>query len=174
MKLKSEQKRLYESLPQDARCFVRVCDTDDALWISDLPRRMANVQQWENMLCNQGFACRLDTQTRLWYVDWTEERWEQMLVSYPDTLPEFPAEEKYHAAYALCRLWLLHPSARTPENLPMVRRMLKLTAEPEGKLLAAIAPLHAQAARCLRDGIPMAYDAGRILAGWLNERRIEE
>ena len=174
MSLKLEQKRLYESLPKDTRCFVRVCDTDDALWVSDLPRRIPNAEALAQKLNGQGFICRLDEKKQLWHVDWTEERWQQMLMDYPTGIPDFPVEERYHPAYALCRLWLLHPAERTAGNLPMIRRMLKLTAEPEARLLVCVPALHAQAARSLREGIPSAYDAGRILAGWLNERRCLE
>ena len=169
MDLPSEQARIYELLGG----FVRVDRSDEALWISDLPRRMENVQDLGKKLLEAGFACRLDGKTRLWYIDWTERRWEEMLAPYPHALPPLPAADRLHPVYALCRLWMLHPSDRTPENLPMVRRVLKLMNEPEEKLLASVAAMHAQAAANLRSGIPSAYDAGRLLAGWLRERRSE-
>ena len=172
MNLMAEQKRLYESMPKDARCFVRICDTDQALWVSDLPRRMPDAAQLSEKLAAQGFVCHLDENTRLWYIDWTAQRWEEMLSACPGSLPEFPLEECYHAAYALCRLWMLHPSEH--KNLPVIRRVVKLVCEPESKVLSAIAPLHAQAAADLRSGRPFAFDAGRVLAGWLNERRKEK
>lgn len=172
--LKTEQKRLYESLPNDVHCFVRVCDTDRALWVSDLPRRMADAAQLSEELRAKGFVCCVDEPVRLWYIDWTEERWEEMLSDFPNSLPEFPKEERYHAAYALCRLWMLHPAARSAAALPLIRRVLKLVCEPENKVLSAIGALHAQAAADLRSGGPSAFDAGRILAGWLDERRGEK
>ena len=171
MNLKAEQKRLYESMPKDTRCFVRICDTDQALWVSDLPRRMPDAAQLSEKLSAQGFVCHLDENTRLWYIDWTAQRWEEMLSACPGSLPEFPLEECYHAAYALCRLWITHPSDLAPAAMPAVRRMLKLVQQPEEELLKSIASLHEEAAVQLRTGQPVAHAAGWILAQWLNERR---
>jgi len=116
----------------------------------------------------------MDSSSRLWYVDWTQEHWEKMLAEYPHHMPDFPKQEKYHAAYALCRLWLLHPAQRTEIVLPVIRRLLKLAQEPENILLAAVRPLHDQAAEQLRQGAGCAFDAGRILAAWIDERSSEK
>lgn len=169
MNLKAEQHRLYGLLPADARCFVRVCDDDSALWVSDLPRRTTDCEGLADMLRAAGFKARLDEASRLWYVDWTEERWQEMLNGLPTECPLLPAQNCYHEAYALCRLWLLHPAGRTTENLPMIRRVLKLTADTQQKLLRSVRALHGEAAANLRTGKAPAYDAGRILAAWLNE-----
>ena len=73
MNLKSEQRRLYALLPQNARCFVRVCDDDSALWVSDLPRKREDCAEMLAKLQTEGFAVRLDEKARLWYIDWTKE-----------------------------------------------------------------------------------------------------
>ena len=170
MKLKAEQQRLYELLAKGARCFVRICETDQALWISDLPRKTDHLDSIRQGIEENGFVCELDQETRLWYLDWTPERWKEVLERFSASLPSLPKDDRYHAAYALCRLWLSHPSDICPETLPAVRRMLKLTLQPESKLLRGIASLHEEAAVSLRNAQPIAHAAGCILAGWLNER----
>lgn len=165
--LKREQDRLYAFLPA---CLLRVSRTDDCMWVCDLPRRMEHPEMIESLLHQAGFACRLDEKTRMWQIDWTEDTRNVLLSDLPMALPVFPAEERYHAAYALCRMWLLHPGQRTEDNLPLLRKVIKLTAEKETLLLKAIPELHQTAAVHLRTGIPSAQDAGRVLAKWLNER----
>lgn len=169
MRLKAEQRRLYALLPAEARCFVRVCDDDGALWVSDLPRRMVDCERLKATLRKEGFEVRLDGDARLWYVDWTEERWREMVGELPCELPELPEKDMYHEAYALCRFWLLHPAPLAQEHLPVLRRVTKLTAQPMQKLLRSVRVLHEKAAVQWRSGQTAACDAGRILAAWLNE-----
>lgn len=173
MKLKAEQQRLYELLSKEARCFVRICETDEAMWISDLPRKTDSVEGAQKLLCENGFVCTPDDEARLLYLDWTLESWEEILSEMAAPLPALPANDRYHAAYALCRLWYAHPSPVTTETLPAVRRMLKLTLQPEGKLLRGLTALHEEAAAGLRNAQPIAHAAGGILADWLNERKGE-
>lgn len=169
MDLKAEQRRLYDLLPSQARCFVRICDDDSALWVSDLPRRYAACENLIVALADAGFAVTYDEVAGLWYIDWTQEQWQKTLGDLPCKLPPFPEMEAYHEAYALCRLWLLHPAPLSDRVLPTVRRVVKWTAQPPQKLLSAVRALHEQAAAQLRIGHPVAYDAGRILAAWLDE-----
>ena len=169
MNLKAEQKRLYGLLPAHTRCFLRVCDDDSALWVSDLPRRYAACENLIIPLADAGFAVTYDEAAEMWYIDWTQEQWQKMLGDLPFKLPPFSEKEIYHEAYALCRIWLLHPASLSDHLLPIIRRVLKLTVQPQQKLLCAVRTLHEQAAAQLRSGYPVAYDAGRILAAWLNE-----
>lgn len=172
MNLKTEQQALYEKMPRDARCFVRVCDSDDALWVSDLPRRYSGLlAEVEGVLAESGFACRLDEKSGLWYLDFTPEYWQEIIGGFPRRLPSFPKEERYHPAYALCRLWLSHPTPWSGGQLPVIRRVFKLTNQTEEALLRAVPSLHEQAACDLRKGLPCAHAAGRMLARWLMERR---
>ena len=165
--LKREQDRLYRLLPA---CLLRVSRMDDCMWVCDLPRRMENVQELEEKLRENGFACSMDEKSRMWQIDWTESKWNALLADLPSDVPEMPADDGCHAAYALCRLWLAHPGQRTKENLPLLRRVIKLTAEKESLLLKAVPEMHQTAALHLRTGVPSAHDAGRVLAKWLNER----
>lgn len=163
--LGAEQRRLYDQLPARPRCFVRVCRTDDALWVSDLPRRSADWRETAQKL--RGFVWRLEEASQLLLLDWPTEAWERALASLPERLPALPAREALHPAYALCRLWMLHPGARTEDGMRLLRRVVKLTDGPEQALLREIPLLHQNAAASLRKGAPCGYDAGRWLAGWL-------
>lgn len=149
---------------------MRLCRTDDAMWVSDLPRHMEGLNAVENTLEQQGFLCRLNPSDCLWYIDWSRERWRQLLKPLPFKT-ELPAQQRYHAAYALCRLWLLHPAELHEQSMPLVRRLAKLCAGTECELLNAVSAMHETAAMHLRTGIPAAHGAGRMLAEWLNERR---
>lgn len=165
--LKHEQQRLFSLLPQDARCFVKLCDDDRALWVSDLPRRTEKLPD----LRAQGYVCELDEQSRLWYIDWTDERRGEMLPPLSDELPALPCEQRHHELYALCRFWLLHPGEWNEETAPIIRRVLKLTAQSDEKLLRAIPALHGMAAEQWRQRRISAHPAGHILHEWLNQRK---
>lgn len=169
MNLKSEQRRLYDLLPKDAHCFLRVCDDDGALWVSDFPRKHENHQALTGMLSEAGFSVRTDNQSLLWYVDWTHERWQELMQRLPERLPAFPENEQYHELYALCRLLMLHPAPVEKEHLPMLRRILKLTAERPQSLLKSARRLHEETACRLRKKQTAAYAAGRLLSAWLDE-----
>ena len=170
MQLKAEQRRFYQLLPAEARCFVRVCDGDAALWVSDLPRRMSDCDQSLPVLKEAGFLVTADATNGLWYIDWTMERWQAYLSSLPEWWPTLPENDQYHEAYALCRFWLLHPAPLSEQNLPMARRVVKLTAQPAAKMLSAVRLLHQKEAEQLRQGQPVAYPSGRILVNWLYEQ----
>ena len=170
MQLKSEQRRLYELLPPDARCFVRVCDDDGALWVSDLPRKYENHPSLIPGLADEGFSVRLDEKSRLWYVDWTQERWLKTLETLPLEMPLFPQKSELHEIYALCRLLLAHPAPLDDTQLPMLRRTAKWTVQQPGALSGSVQAAYEEAALRLREGKPVAHAAGRILAGWLYEQ----
>lgn len=152
MALHSEQERIHAIIGG----FLRLDRSDDALWVSDYPRRNADVSGIEEKLKAFGVRCMLDEKARLWHLDWTMEKWEQIIASLPETIPPFPADEKPHAAYAFCRFALSHPGKRTDESMRMLRAVMKGSA--------SFARLHEQAAQALRNGHPIAYDAGRLLA----------
>ena len=169
MNLKSEQRRLYGLLPEHAHCFVRICADDRALWVSDLPRRMPECGALKAELEREGFNICADDEAQLWYVDWTKQRWIEILSELPVTLPPLPVQEKDHGVYALCRLCLLHPAPLAEETMPALRRVCKLTAETPDKMRRAIRALHEETALQLRRGKPVAHAAGRVLAAWLLE-----
>lgn len=166
MKAKAEQQRLYGLLPQGA--FLRICRDDRAMWISNWPAKTADVQEILFRLNEMGFAAEVDG--GLCRMDWSEEAWQQLLKTFDATLPPLPVKEKYHQAYALCRFWLLHPQPFAEEVLPVLRKVIKLAEGPEEQLLAAVKPLHEQAAMNWRETGFCAHAAGLVLAAWLKER----
>ena len=170
MNLKSEQRRLYDLLPVEARCFVRICDNDSALWVSDLPRKYEASEKLLPVLNEAGFSVWQDEQSRLWYLDWTQERWIELLKTLPQSMPALPEREEYHEAYALCRLLIAHPAVLQKSHMPMLRRFIKLTAEKPAKLLQAVRGLYEENAVCLRNGTGVSYSAGCVLAAWLGEQ----
>lgn len=168
MKAKAEQKRLYESLPSG--CFLRMCRDDRAMWVSDWPRREPNPSGLLEPLKSMGFHAWLED--GLCYLDWTEEHWKEMLLPLDKSLPAFPKEERWHEAYALCRFWLLHPQVFSADMLPVLRKVVKLTEEPEEKMLKSVRSLYAQAAETWREKGFCASAAGLVLAAWLKERSV--
>lgn len=169
MRLKHEQRRLYELLPAEARCFVRICDDDNALWVSDLPRKYAQCDKLAEMLRTEGFEVLPDGPGSLWYLDWTMERWQEMLSLLPRESLQLPQDERYHEAYALCRLWAAHPAPLEPEHLPALRRVVKMTAAKPEKVLKSVRILMEEAAVQLRERKTAAHAAGWVLEVWLTD-----
>jgi len=167
MNIKDDQRRLFELLSAQTRCFVRVCDDDSALWVSDLPRKMEDCACLAQQLQTEGFLVRQDDAAKLWYVDWTESQWQKMIEPLPERLPSLPDADELHEVYALCRLWMLHPAPRAHEHMPIIRRMVKLTAERPQAMRRSIRMMHEESAALLRQGGTLPYDAGRVLAAWL-------
>ncbi len=153
---KQEQEKLYQwFVSQNVRCFLRVDQSDDALWVTDLPRRHPKTGVWEETLGKRGISCTPDV-SGLWHLDWTLEEWARRLDGLPDQIPPLCENENKHAAYALCRFGLLHPAARSDESMRFLRKLLKGTTDMH--------TLHEMAAEACRNGNPIAYDAARVLA----------
>ena len=170
MDLKSEQKRLFALLNAHARCFVRVCDDDRALWVSDLPRKSQDTLYRADELLAEGFCVWQDEAQRLLYVDLSQEQWQEMLETLPCELPALPKDETLHTAYALCRLWMLHSAQRVDEHMPMLRAAAKLVCESPSKITERkLRALHEESAVRLRNGQTLPCEAGRLLAAWLNK-----
>jgi len=167
MNLKAEQQRLYALMPADVRCFVRVSDRDDALWVSDLPRRTNGYDEAADQLRRAGYDVKLDQTAGLWLIDWTEARWQELLAGLPENVPSLPHEEALHEAYALCRMWITHPSVLKMEHMPMLRKIVKLTAQPKDRMIRAVRAMHEETAALLRIKESIPYAAGRVLSAWL-------
>lgn len=167
---KKLQTAVFNALQKNgARGFVRICTQDDALWVSDCPRRTRDLSAAEMTLAGLGVKAWLDRESGLWYLDLTEQAWTEMLDSLPECLPELPEDERLHSACALCRLWLLHPHRE--KALTQARCVWKRINESDDKILTAVRTLHEEAACALREGRPAGYEAGKILALWLEEKR---
>ena len=167
--LKTEQQRIYERMRSlGARGFLRVCREDDALWVSDAARRECSLPEIIGALENDGIRSRIDGRTGLWYLDWSDTRWEVFVGGLPSQPPAFPKDERLHDVYALCRLYLAHPHAQ--KNLRPLRSVLKLLEGPEEQLLQDVPQMMQEAARCIRQDQPAGYETGRLLAAWLMEK----
>ncbi len=170
MNLKAEQRRLYALMPEDARCFVRVCDDNGALWVSDLSRRYSGCLEMAAKLKSEGFRMKLDEEAQLCYLDWTLERWQEEIAKLPQECPGLPAQEEYHEAFALCRLWLTHPAELEEAHLSTLRCVVKRTAETPDRMLRTVRSLYEEAAMQIRKKKTVAHAAGRVLAAWLYEQ----
>ncbi len=169
MDLKSEQKKLFALLNTYARCFVRVCDDDRALWVSDLPRKSQETLYRADELLAEGFCAWEDEAQRLLYVDLSLNKWQELIDSLPCKLPALPKDETLHTAYALCRLWMLHPTQRADEHMPMLRTAAKLVCEAPSKTAERkLRTLYEESAVRLRNSQTLPCDAGRLLAAWIN------
>ena len=169
--LKKEQAEVFELLQSCGNCcFLRQDQSDNALWVTDYPRRNTQQQVMRELLKKHGIDCCVDEKNSLWHLDWSAPKWEETVNALPEHIPPLPAREKLHEAYALCRLWLLHPGKA--EDLRPARRLLKLGTETEEKLLHGITAMHEAAASALRGEGHGAYTAGRIMAAWLIEKEM--
>ena len=158
----AEQAAVYAALRPYGRCFVRLCDKDDALWVTNLPRMTPDAHGAEAAL--QALDCRCREENGLWYIDWTADRWRRELEGLPQTAPPWPERDELLPVYALCRLWLAHPAPLESQPMDVLRAVRKLTWQSPAQKAAA---LHEAAAARLRSRQPMAYGAGQMLAQWL-------
>ena len=160
-----QQAAVYAALRPYGRCFVRLCGTDDALWATNLPRMTADLRPAEAAL--QALGCRCQWKNGLGYIDWTDGRWRQELAGLPCAVPPWPKNDAHLPVYALCRLWLAHPSPLESQPMDVLRAVRKLTWQSPAALLNKTAALHEAAAGRLRSRQPMAHGAGQMLAQWL-------
>jgi len=161
MDLHSEQEKIHSVIGG----FLRTDRSDDALWVSDYPRRNADTEEMLEKLKKRGVCCMLDEKTRLWHLDWTEDKWDALIAALPHTCPAIPKDEQLHAAYAFCRFALAHPAPRTEKSMRMLRAVLKGAK--------TMRQLYEEAAQALREEGPIAYDAGRLLAFRLMKGEME-
>ena len=133
--LSEEKAALYESLQafQSNGFFLRCSDTPEGLLVCDLPRRGGDLSG-------------------------AEAAWQAMADALPATLPAFPAQEEDFAAYALCRLLLLHPAPLSRQPMELNRALWLWTVRP-GSLKA----LHETCAALLRKGKPLPTLGGQLL-----------
>ena len=169
--LKKEQGEIFELLQMaGGNCFLRMDQSDDALWVTDFPRQNTHHHAVLKQLELHGLNCCADEKNSLWHLDWDATRWEELAKDLPQQIPSLPVRERYHDAYALCRLWMRSENVK---DFRPARRLLKLMTEREEKLLRAITAMHENAAAALRNGEQGACMAGRILAAWLIEKEMQ-
>lgn len=162
------QAELYATLRAFGPCFLRICADEDALWVSDLPRRRPDTRPAEAALDALGVECRLNADSLLWKLDWTQARYRALEAALPRTPPAFPQRPFLEDAYALCRLLLLHPAPLSRQPLAVIREVLKLDASVLTERPEVLRRLHGQCAAALRLGEPLPSLAGGLLCDWIN------
>lgn len=168
-RLREAQAGVFSALQTGAPCFLRICLTDDALWVSDLPRRLQDVSAVKEALLGLGVGCR--EANGLWKLDWLPERYAALAEALPKAVPPLPWDGALHEAYALCRLLLIHPAPVPQQPVEPVRAVLKLPQKPAGEQLQAIRALAGQCAAGLRMHRPLPTMAGGLLAERLSDTR---
>ncbi len=163
----------YELLIRDklgAGCFLRRSRDDDALWVSDQPRRVRDAGTLEKLACELaeiGIVCRTDEATRLWRMDLSDEAYAELADKLPRTPPKFPDNDRLLDAYALCRLLLGKPSPIGIQPLCPLRAVLKRFDGNAAPMLALISSLHESCAELIRRKMPLPSAAGGVLALWI-------
>ncbi len=120
--------------------FVRLAVDDDALLVSDAPRRMDADALAEAIgrLQAEGYVAWV-TERGLLAIDWGERRWhiweERGRICSEPTLP---SDETLHAPYALARLLWAHPAPWHEQPRTLLRELVKAAARREG--IVRIAP----------------------------------
>ena len=150
--------------------FVRRANDDDVFWVSDTPRREPEeaCHNLEKRLFAQGFTVAT-TDTALWRIDLTEDRWGVMLDHVAPMLPvALPQMEKYMPVYALSRLLYAHPCTWQEQPKSLLRAILKWLDQPE-TLLRSIPSLQEACAERLRKGQPLPYVGCGMLSAWLQK-----
>ncbi len=162
--LSEEKAALYESLQafQSNGFFLRCSDTPEGLLVCDLPRRGGDLSGAEAALTRLGWRLLPEKKPGLWLLDRTEPAWQAMADALPATLPAFPAQEEDFAAYALCRLLLLHPAPLSRQPMEL-NRALWLWTVRHGSLKA----FHETCAALLRQKKPLPTLGGQLLAAGL-------
>ena len=163
------QEQAFRLLRESGKpCFLRISKTEDCLWVTDLPRRTDFLADVERSLADLGLCCRLDPASRLWHIDLTPATYAAWSSHLPTPPPPFPADESLHEAYALCRLLLAHPAPLADQPLSHIRAILKWLAFPAHCPFPSA--LHGHCAVLLRQGQPLPYLGGQLLAAWLQQK----
>lgn len=141
------------------RAFVRLCATDDALLVSDAPKRMdaQALQAAITRLEQAGYTASIVPRGLL-AIDWNETRWQAFSDRYAASgEPVFPQDEKLHSVYELARLMRLHPVRLARQPKPMLRALAKAACRKGGLVACAPNALVACAQRLrLHEALPSA------------------
>ncbi|MDD3214264.1 MAG: hypothetical protein PHY64_11350 [Eubacteriales bacterium] len=149
--------------------FVRRAKTDDALYISDAPRRLPPeaLILLEETLNKNEFCCRI-TNRGLWEIDLADERLLALLHSYPHgSNPKIPKDNALLPAYALIRLLQKHPAPWAKQPRGPIRAILKRMNLSQAEMNPVLQPLLETCAERLRKGLPLPSEAATALMDWL-------
>lgn len=167
--LEAYERRLRAAAGAD--CFIRRSRGDDALWASDLPRRLRDAEALrdaERRMNEAGALCRTDERACLWYIDLCGEKYAKLVGALPTEPPPIPRDDGLHAVYALCRLLLCHPAPLSEQPLAPLRAVLKRFDLPRAQMTALAPELHGTCAERLRKHQALPSAAGGALALWLS------
>lgn len=175
---------MLERIERDARaaldgerCFLRRSFTDDALWVSDLPRRTGDtdvLRDIERRLMRLDIQCRTYDGSGLWRLDLTMDGYAALVRGLPLAPPPLPIDDALHPAYALCRLLCLHPAPLHAQPLEPLRAALKRMDGAPQAMLQIIQPTHIRCAELLRLKQPLPSAMGGALALWLMDREVRQ
>ncbi len=147
-------------------CFLRRMDSNEALFITDAPRRFdqTSLREKQSQLIQSGFTCT-EQKNGLWQIDLTDLRYQQIFHQFcMDSMPAFPNSSAMLDIYTLIRLLTLHPAPWHIQPRNMLREILKQSNNPSATIQAAPQWI-AQCAVLLRKHQPLPSAA----AGLLNE-----
>ncbi len=151
--------------------FVRRAAGEDALFVTDAPRRLETAARQAALaaMAEAGF-CVSATDNGLWSVDLTEGRWRTLVLEPQWPMPcAFPAEVRLHGVYRLARLLAAHPVHWAQQPRAMVRAVRKRLDTPQA-LLQTAPEFTAQCAELLRMGRPLPTSAAGPLWQWLYDQ----
>lgn len=169
--MKKAREAVYEALCANGTrgCFLRLSRDDRALWVTDFPIRQKETAEAEEALRMMDVEWEPDGASGLWRLNWTPAGWRRALAPLPKEPPPLPSEETLHPAYALCRLLLCHPAPLEVQPMERLCQMAKAAQGPMEALTRMLPAFHSDAAKRLRMGQPLPFDAGRILAARIAE-----
>jgi hypothetical protein len=179
--LDAKEGSLMNPLPQEELaalmdgCLLHRARSDDALYVSDAPRRLpeAKLGVLETSLSQHGFVC-VRTERGLWKIDLSAARYRRLYEAFGNPAPvPFPADERNLDVYALTRLLTAHPAPRKAQPMEPLRAVLKRYARP-AELRTLAARLLPDCAERLRKHQSLPYAAAGLLARWLREAGEEE
>ena len=151
--------------------FVRRAAGEDALFVTDAPRRLETAARQAELaaMAEAGF-CVSVTDNCLWSIDLTEARWRALVLEPQWPMPcAFPAEVRLHAVYRLARLLAAHPAPWPQQPLQPLRAVFKRLDAPQ-ELMRVAPELTAHCARLLRKGQSLPSAAAGPLWLWLNNQ----
>ncbi|MCE5343443.1 MAG: hypothetical protein LLF96_07665 [Eubacteriales bacterium] len=151
-------------------CFLHRSRSDDAFFVTDAPRRLAQTQlaALAKDLMLRGYLPRL-TPSGLWQIDLADKRFRSIADEIkPACSLALPQEDVRMDAYALAQLLYRHPAPWETQPKEPLRALLKRYDHPAE--FAACARLQLEScAALLRRHLPLPSAAATVLHAWLNE-----
>ena len=150
--------------------FVRLAAQDNALMISDAPRRLSAGQLTvaQDALAGLGYASWINERGLL-ALDWDERQWHVKVTAFQH-IPAVavPTNGRLENVHALARLLAAHPSPLTLQPKPMLRALLKRYHLLDAMLQFAPGALSV-CAQQLRAHQPLSAAGAGILYAWLRD-----